>query len=164
MQANAHSHNDIFNFPILEDKIELYLPKFRYKGLSKLILELSISDKKDIIKTLRKNGFEAYIKNDSIIAEREDFTFLISLYPKHVYYLKQVYNEAIELMKEHCIKLNLINPPKELRNLKNPIVLDYNMKDYLEKIILIYLKTYVKSVINNLYIVNSTLSISPVKS
>jgi len=162
MQANAHSQHK-FNFPILDDKIELYLPN-RYKGLNKLILELSISDKKDIIKTLRKNGFEAYIKDDSIIAEREDFTFLISLYPKHVYYLKQVYNKAIELMKEHCIKLNLINPPKELRNLKNPIVLDYNMKDYLEKIILIYLKTYAKSVINNLYIVNSTLSISPVKS
>jgi len=162
MQANAHSQHK-FDFPILEDKIEIYLPN-RHKGLNKLILELSISDKKDIIKTLRKNGFEAYIKNDSIIAEREDFTFLISLYPKHVYYLKQVYNEAIELMKEHCIKLNLINPPKELRNLKNPIVLDYNMKDYLEKIILIYLKTYAKSVINNLYIVNSTLSISPVKS
>jgi len=89
MQANAHFHNDIFNFPILKDKIELYLPN-RHKGLNKLILELSISDKKDIIKTLRKNGFEAYIKNDSIIAERE-VTFLISLYPKHVYYLKQVY-------------------------------------------------------------------------
>ena len=53
-------------------------------------MQLSISDKKDIIKTLRKNGFEAYI-NHSIIAEREDFTFLISLYPKHLYYLKQVY-------------------------------------------------------------------------
>jgi len=53
MQANAHFHNDIFNFPILKDKIELYLPN-RHKGLNKLILELSISDKKDIIKLLEK--------------------------------------------------------------------------------------------------------------